>query len=76
MEGKLRVLVSMVTLCFMITVAKELVPTMIFVHKKIYQQLGKKKNFLMVGSFVVPLHAMKALGGRGGIAPTHTRPRH
>jgi hypothetical protein len=24
----------------------------------------------------VPLHAMKALGGRGDIAPTHTRPRH
>jgi hypothetical protein len=24
----------------------------------------------------VPPHAMKALGGRGGIAPTHSRPRH
>jgi hypothetical protein len=24
----------------------------------------------------VPLHAMKALGGRGSVAPTHTRPRH
>jgi hypothetical protein len=24
----------------------------------------------------VPLHAMKALGGRGAIAPTHSRPRH
>jgi hypothetical protein len=24
----------------------------------------------------VPLHAMEALGGRGGIAPTHARPRH
>jgi hypothetical protein len=23
----------------------------------------------------VALHAMKALGGRGGIAPTHSRPR-
>jgi hypothetical protein len=23
----------------------------------------------------VPLHAMKALGGRRGIAPTHSRPR-
>jgi hypothetical protein len=23
-----------------------------------------------------PLHAMEALGGRGGIAPTHSRPRH
>jgi hypothetical protein len=24
----------------------------------------------------VPLHAMKALRGRGGVAPTHTRSRH
>jgi hypothetical protein len=24
----------------------------------------------------VQLHAMKALGERGGIAPTHSRPRH
>jgi hypothetical protein len=24
----------------------------------------------------VPLHAMEALGGRGGIAPTHSGPRH
>jgi hypothetical protein len=24
----------------------------------------------------VPLHAMKALGGRGGVAPIHSRPRH
>jgi hypothetical protein len=23
----------------------------------------------------VPLHAMEALGGRGGIAPTHSRPQ-
>jgi hypothetical protein len=23
----------------------------------------------------VPLHTMEALGGRGGIAPTHSRPR-
>jgi hypothetical protein len=23
-----------------------------------------------------PLHAMEALGGRGGIAPIHSRPRH
>jgi hypothetical protein len=27
-------------------------------------------------SKAVPLHAMKALGGRGGIAPTHSRPQH
>jgi hypothetical protein len=25
---------------------------------------------------VVPIDAMEALGGRGGIAPTHFRPRH
>jgi hypothetical protein len=24
----------------------------------------------------VPLHAMEALGGIGGIAPTHSRPQH
>jgi hypothetical protein len=24
----------------------------------------------------IPLYAMEALGGRGGIAPTHSRPRH
>jgi hypothetical protein len=29
-----------------------------------------------VKSKAVPLHAMEALGGRGGIAPTHSRPRH
>jgi hypothetical protein len=27
-------------------------------------------------SKAVPLHAMDALGGRGSIAPTHSRPRH
>jgi hypothetical protein len=27
-------------------------------------------------SKAVPLHAMEALGGRGGIAPTYSRPRH
>jgi hypothetical protein len=27
-------------------------------------------------SKAVPLHAMEALGGRGGIAPIHSRPRH
>jgi hypothetical protein len=27
-------------------------------------------------SKAVPLHAMEAPGGRGGIAPTHSRPRH
>jgi hypothetical protein len=27
-------------------------------------------------SKAVPLHAMEAPGGRGGIAPTHSWPRH
>jgi hypothetical protein len=27
-------------------------------------------------SKAVLLHAMETLGGRGGIAPTHSRPRH
>jgi hypothetical protein len=31
-----------------------------------YASLGK----------AVPLHAMEALGGRGCIVPTHSRPRH
>jgi hypothetical protein len=34
----------------------------------------------VMGEFVqkkaVPLHAMETLGGRGDIAPTHSRPRH
>jgi hypothetical protein len=29
-----------------------------------------------LASKAVPLHAMEALGGRGGIALTHSRPRH
>jgi hypothetical protein len=35
-----------------------------------YGLFGKSK------SKAVPLHAMEAVGGRGGIAPTHSRPRH
>jgi hypothetical protein len=31
---------------------------------------------LVIKAKAVPLHAMKALGGRGGIGPTHTGPRH
>jgi hypothetical protein len=30
----------------------------------------------LLTSKAVPLHAMEARGGRGGIAPTHSRPRH
>jgi hypothetical protein len=36
----------------------------------IFSLCSKKK------SKAVPLHAMEAFGGRGGIAPTHSRPRH
>jgi hypothetical protein len=36
---------------------------------------GKKERKEGRGK-AVPLHAMEALGGRGGIAPTHSRPRH
>jgi hypothetical protein len=28
------------------------------------------------GGKAVPLHSMEALGGRGGIAPTYSRPQH
>jgi hypothetical protein len=42
-----------------------------------------KRNFELVNYSItikvkkaVPLHAMEALGGRGDIAPTHSRPRH
>jgi hypothetical protein len=31
---------------------------------------------MLIKGKAVPLHAMEALGGRGGIAPTHSRPRH
>jgi hypothetical protein len=34
-----------------------------------------KYNYIDKGK-AVPLHAMEALGGRGDIAPTHSRPRH
>jgi hypothetical protein len=35
-----------------------------------------QKQYTVVKGKAVPLHVMKALGGRGGIAPTHSRPRH
>jgi hypothetical protein len=34
------------------------------------------KSHIVKKGKAVPLHAMEALGGRGGIAPTHSRPRH
>jgi hypothetical protein len=33
-------------------------------------------NYWIITHIAVPLHAMEELGGRGGIAPTHSRPRH
>jgi hypothetical protein len=39
-------------------------------HGGTYQEVGVKKGK------AVPLHAMEALGGRGGIVPTHSRPRY
>jgi hypothetical protein len=41
-----------------------------WVHVELRQMPQKAKGK------AVPLHAMEALGGRGGIAPTHSRPRH
>jgi hypothetical protein len=32
--------------------------------------------YILYTGIAVPLHEMEALGGRGGIAPTHSRPRH
>jgi hypothetical protein len=43
-------------------------PPVVYVEKLLVIFYTKAKD--------VPLHAMKALGGRGGIAPTHSRPRH
>jgi hypothetical protein len=34
------------------------------------------KKDVKVKSKAVPLHALEALGGRGGIAPTYSRPRY
>jgi hypothetical protein len=31
---------------------------------------------VLIKAKAVPLHATEALGGRGGIAPTHSRPRY
>jgi hypothetical protein len=38
--------------------------------------LGQALNHSGKKGKAVPLHAMEALGGRWGIAPTHSRPRH
>jgi hypothetical protein len=41
---------------------------LIHTYRSIYRIIKKGK--------VVPLHALEALGGRGDISPTHSRPRH
>jgi hypothetical protein len=38
--------------------------------------IGREFLLAIYKSKAVPLHTMEALGGRGGIAPTHSRPRH
>jgi hypothetical protein len=38
-------------------------------------QLLAEADDVNIKGKAVPLHAMKALEGRGGIAPTHSRPR-
>jgi hypothetical protein len=47
----------------------------------VYKPNFSRQVLVTQGSFdkykyKVPLHALKALGGREGIAPTHSRPRH
>jgi hypothetical protein len=44
----------------------------------LYSEVAKSPfmRIIIKNSKAVSLHAMEALGGRGGIAPTHSRPRH
>jgi hypothetical protein len=45
--------------------------------KKVRGLVLSRISCIMIGKGkAVPLHAIEALGGRGGIAPTHSRPRH
>jgi hypothetical protein len=50
--------------------------TSIRLHGAVSQKAVPSLDLLVSKSKAVPLHAMEALGGRGGIAPTHSRPRH
>jgi hypothetical protein len=43
-----------------------------YAARLIENQKKKKK----ANGKAIPLQAMEVLGGRGGIAPTHSRPRH
>jgi hypothetical protein len=45
-------------------------------HSEELHILYSSPNIIKSKSKAVPLHAMKTLGRRGGIAPTHSRPRH
>jgi hypothetical protein len=45
-------------------------------HQRIYASIIQFYLDMECSKKAVPLHAMEALGGRGGIAPTHSRPRH
>jgi hypothetical protein len=48
-----------------------------FRHKNSTGLYSKNENvFYLIKGKTVQLHAMEGLGGRGGIAPTHSRPRH
>jgi hypothetical protein len=42
----------------------------------LFQFLPSSVLLLMRPTKAVPQHATEALVGRGGIAPTHSRPRH
>jgi hypothetical protein len=46
------------------------------IRTKIHMLLEKPILRTIKKSKAVPLHAMEALVGRGGIGPTHSRPRH
>jgi hypothetical protein len=45
-------------------------------HFLVFPVVCEVETFLVWCKALVPLHATQALGGRGGIAPTHSWPRH
>jgi hypothetical protein len=63
-------MVDLIILIFWNTVNNELASVLVVAVKNSRMNLGLLK------AKEVPLHTMEALGGRGGIAPTHSRPRH
>jgi hypothetical protein len=54
----------------------KIVPILKYGLTIIWEHPGKKQANTVIRYKAVPLDAMEALGGRGGIAPTHSRPRH